>query len=71
MDTELYRRGRKLVAEPPQLEKWLNEAEKQADTVPSHFNGLVAAMIEQGGLHCEQECCTNRSSRTCTAGWPN
>lgn len=55
MDAELYRRGRKLVEEPPQLEKWLNQAKKQAGTVPSHFTGLVAAMIEHGGLRCEQE----------------
>ncbi|MFB6555833.1 Wadjet anti-phage system protein JetD domain-containing protein [Streptomyces sp. NPDC056405] len=55
MDAELYRRGRKLVEEPSQLAKWLNEAKQQADTVPSHFEGLVAAMIEHGGLRCEQE----------------
>ncbi|MFE3718256.1 Wadjet anti-phage system protein JetD domain-containing protein [Streptomyces cyaneofuscatus] len=55
MDAELYRRGRKLVEEPSQLEKWLNEAKRQAETVPDHFEGLVAAMIEHGGLRCEQE----------------
>ncbi|MEU6573572.1 Wadjet anti-phage system protein JetD domain-containing protein [Streptomyces sp. NPDC046805] len=55
MDAELYCRGRKLVEEPSQLEKWLNEAKQQADTVPSYFEGLVAAMIEHGGLRCEQE----------------
>lgn len=55
MDAKLYRRGRKLVEEPSQLEKWLNEAKQQADTVPSHFKGLVAAMIDHGGLRCEQE----------------
>ncbi|MER7805548.1 Wadjet anti-phage system protein JetD domain-containing protein [Streptomyces parvulus] len=55
MDVELYRRGRKLVEEPSQLEKWLTQAQQQADTVPSPFKGLVAAMIEHGGLRCEQE----------------
>ncbi|MET8061968.1 Wadjet anti-phage system protein JetD domain-containing protein [Streptomyces microflavus] len=55
MDAELYRRGRKLAEEPSQLRKWMNEAEKQADTVPRYFEGLVAAMIEYGGLRCEQE----------------
>lgn len=55
MDAELYRRGRKLMEEPSQLEKWLNEATRQAETVPDHFKDLVAAMIEHGGLRCEQE----------------
>ncbi|MFJ3762861.1 Wadjet anti-phage system protein JetD domain-containing protein [Streptomyces sp. NPDC090080] len=55
MDADLYRRGRKLVEEPTQLEKWLNEAKRLAETVPDHFEGLVAAMIEYGGLRCEQE----------------
>lgn len=55
MDAELYRRGRKLVEEPSQLEKWLNEAKKHAETVPSPFKDLVTAMIEHGGLRCEQE----------------
>ncbi|MFJ2172660.1 Wadjet anti-phage system protein JetD domain-containing protein [Streptomyces sp. NPDC087851] len=55
MDAELYRRGRKLVEGPAQLEKWLNRAKQQSETVPDHFEGLVAAIIEHGGLRCEQE----------------
>ncbi|MFJ8248708.1 Wadjet anti-phage system protein JetD domain-containing protein [Streptomyces sp. NPDC094466] len=55
MEAELFRCGRKLVEEPSELEKWLKEAQKQAVNVPSQFKDLVAAMIEHGGLRCEQE----------------
>ncbi|MFE4392275.1 MULTISPECIES: Wadjet anti-phage system protein JetD domain-containing protein [Streptomycetaceae] len=55
MDAVLYHNGSKLDEEPAELERWRAAAQTMTESVPAHFQGLLAAIVAHGGMRCEQE----------------